>query len=200
MEVVGSATQALGRQVSEQRLDMGRAAVAALLEMIGEDRGRDGLRDTPARVTRALLEMTAGYDEEPRAILSTTFDVKYDQIVVLKDIQFVSLCEHHLLPFQGVAHVGYVPGERVVGLSKMARLVSCFARRLQVQERMTNEIAEAMQMHLQPEGVGVIINAHHSCMSCRGVRQQASNMVTSAMLGSMREARCRAEFLELIGP
>ena len=100
----------------------------------------------------------------------------------------------------GVAHVGYVPGDRVVGLSKMARLVSCFARRLQVQERLTNEVAEAMQAHLQPEGVGVIVTAHHSCMSCRGVRQPTSSMVTSAMLGSMREARCRAEFLELIGP
>jgi len=180
-------------------MDMGRAAVSALLEVIGENRLRDGLKDTPERVARSLLEMTAGYHEDPKAILSTTFDVRYDQIVVLKDIQFVSLCEHHMLPFHGIAHVGYVPGDRVVGLSKMARLVNCFARRLQVQERLTNEIAEAMDKHLVPEGVGVIVNAHHSCMSCRGVRQPASNMVTSAMLGSMREARCRAEFLELIG-
>jgi GTP cyclohydrolase I len=185
--------------MNSPEFDTGKAAVAALLDMMGEDRSRDGLVDTPARVTRALLEMTAGYKEDPEQILSTTFQVTYNQIVLLKGIQFVSLCEHHLLPFQGIAHVGYVPGERVVGLSKMARLVTCYARRLQVQERLTNEIAEAMQLHLKPKGVGVIVEAHHSCMGCRGVRQPTSKMVTSAMLGSMYEARCRAEFLELIG-
>jgi GTP cyclohydrolase I len=180
--------------------DEAELAVQGLLQYLGEDPGRDGLRATPHRVVKALGEMTAGYAEKPADILSTTFDVTYDEMVILKDIHFISLCEHHMLPFVGVAHVGYMPGERVVGLSKMARLVQCFAKRLQVQERLTRQVADAMQKHLQPKGVAVIIEAHHSCMSCRGVRQESAKMVTSAMLGSIKDTDPqRAEFLRLIG-
>lgn len=181
-----------------EKMELGATAVRLLLEMMGEDPTREGLRDTPERVARAYMEMTSGYDTRPGDILETTFDVSYDEMVILKDIHFISLCEHHMLPFTGEAHVGYMPGERVVGLSKMARLVHCFARRLQVQERMTQQVAEAMMTHLKPRGVAVIVQAHHSCMSCRGVKQESSKMVTSAMLGSMRDAAQRAEFLQLI--
>jgi GTP cyclohydrolase I len=176
---------------------LGEEAARNLLRAVGEDLYRDGLVDTPRRVAKAFLEMTSGYRENPAEILSTTFDVQYDEIVVLKDISFTSLCEHHLLPFTGTAHVGYLPGERVVGLSKMARLVHCFAKRLQVQERMTSQIAQALQEHLKPKGVAVIVQAHHSCMSCRGVKQGWSKMITSVMLGTMKTAAQRAEFLQL---
>lgn len=186
--------------MTDEKIGMGVGAVALLLEMIGEDVDRDGLKDTPRRVAKAFLEMTSGYHEDPGQILSTTFDVTYDEMVVLKDIHFISLCEHHMLPFVGIAHVGYMPGERVVGISKMARLVQCFAKRLQVQERLTRQVADAMQEHLKPKGVAVIVEAHHSCMSCRGVRQESAKMVTSAMLGSIKDTDPqRAEFLRLIG-
>jgi GTP cyclohydrolase I len=174
-------------------------AVEVLLRLVGEDPDRDGLRDTPARVVKALLEMTAGYDESPAAILSKTFDEHSDELIVLRGIDFHSMCEHHLLPFQGVAHVGYLPG-RVVGISKLARLVHCFARRLQIQERMTQQVARAVETHLEARGVGVIITAHHLCMGCRGVRLPATQLVTSAMLGTLRSgAETRSEFLRLCG-
>lgn len=178
---------------------MGARAATLLLEMIGEDVEREGLRDTPRRVAKAFMEMTKGYRENAKEILGTVFDVGYDEMVILKDVHFVSLCEHHLLPFTGVAHVGYLPGEKVVGLSKMARLVHCYARRLQIQERMTQQIAKAMEEHLSPRGVAVIVKAQHACMSCRGVKEEKAQMVTSAMLGAMRVGAPRAEFLRLIG-
>lgn len=172
--------------------------VVRLLEYIGEDPKRDGLRDTPKRVARAMREMTRGYEQDPALILARTFDVRHDEMVLLRGIRFSSLCEHHLLPFSGEATVAYVPQEQVVGISKLARLVECFARRLQVQERLTQQIAEAIQRELEPIGVGVLLTAHHSCMGCRGVNQPDADMVTSCLLGSFREdARARAEFLGL---
>lgn len=181
------------------RTGEGEQAVATLLRLIGEDPDRDGLRDTPRRVVKALIEMTAGYDESPAAILSTTFAEHCDELIVLRGIDFHSTCEHHLLPFQGVAHVGYLPG-KVVGISKLARLVHCFARRLQIQERMTQQVAAAIETHLEARGVGVIVSAHHLCMGCRGVRLPATQLVTSAMLGTLRNnAETRSEFLRLCG-
>lgn len=175
-------------------------AVRVLLAHVGEDVERAGLLDTPDRVARALREMTSGYRDDPAAILARTFDDRCDEMVVVSGVDFTSLCEHHLLPFVGVAHVAYLPGERVVGLSKLARLVDCYARRLQVQERMTVQIAEAIAEHLSPRGVGVVVEAHHSCMGCRGVRKPNARMVTSAMHGVFRdEPEARAEFLALIG-
>lgn len=180
------------RQSAEQ-------AVAYLLTLLGEDPEREGLAATPSRVVRAFEEMLAGNDQQPAEILTTTFDEPCDEIVLVTGIRFTSLCEHHLLPFVGTAAVGYLPDKRVVGLSKLPRLVECFARRLQVQERLTRQIAEAISVHLEPLGVGVIIRAHHSCMGCRGVRQQDAEMVTSSMLGAFREnATLRAEFLSLL--
>jgi len=172
-------------------------AVATLLRFIGEDTGRDGLIDTPSRVVRAWREMTAGYSEDPAEILSRTFDESSDEMIVLRGITFYSVCEHHMLPFYGTASVGYLPG-RVVGISKLARLVNCFARRLQIQERMTRQIAESIEEHLDARGAGVVIRAHHLCMGCRGVRQEETEMVTSSMLGTLRsDATSRAEFFRL---
>src|SRR3989442_4580828 len=138
-------------------------AVVTLLRFIGEDPGRDGLLDTPARVVKAWREMTAGYDEDPADILSRTFDESSDELIILRGISFYSMCEHHLLPFYGDASIGYLPG-KVVGISKLARLVNCFAQRLQIQERMTSQIANAIEEHLGARGVGVILRAHHLCM------------------------------------
>ncbi len=172
-------------------------AVATLLRFIGEDPSRDGLVDTPDRVVRAWREMTAGYAEDPGEILSRTFEETSDELVILGGISFYSTCEHHMLPFYGTASVGYLPG-KVVGISKLARLVLCFARRLQIQERMTKQIAEAIATHLQARGVGVVIKAHHLCMGCRGARQPGTRMVTSSMLGTLRrDAVSRSEFLRL---
>ena len=174
-------------------------AIGYLLTLLGEDPEREGLQNTPARVVRALQEMTAGRNQDPATILATQFDVKTDEIVMVTGIRFTSLCEHHLLPFVGTAAVGYLPGDRVVGLSKIPRLVECFARRLQVQERLTREIAEAMETQLNPLGVAVVLRAHHACMGCRGVRQPDAIMTTSAMLGCFRtETAARAEFLKLM--
>ncbi len=175
-----------------------REAVVRLLQWVGQDPNRDGLRDTPRRVVAALREMTSGYPLDPAHILSTTFQMDYGELVILRDLEFTSLCEHHLMPFAGTCSLGYVPDGRVVGLSKLARLVSCFARRLQIQERMTVEIAQALWEHLQPHGVGVVIAARHCCMSCRGVNQPTSQMVTRTLLGQLRDdPQVRAEFLSL---
>lgn len=178
----------------------GELAVVQLLQAIGEDPQRPGLVDTPGRVVRALLELTSGYADNPAAILARVFPDEYDEMVVVRGVAFTSLCEHHLLTFTGTAVVGYLPapGRGVVGLSKLARLVDAYARRLQVQERMTMQIADAMVEHLQPLGVGVVLRARHSCMGCRGVRKPAAEMVTSALRGAMRDqADTRAEFLAL---
>lgn len=175
-------------------------AVRVLLVELGEDADRPGLLDTPARVVRALREMTDGYGIDPAELLAVQFPDDYDEMVVVRGVEFHSLCEHHLLGFSGTATVAYIPtpGRGVVGLSKLARLVECFARRLQVQERMTMQIADAIDEHLAPVGVGVVVRARHSCMGCRGVRKPGAEMVTSALRGAMRdEPHTRAEFLSL---
>lgn len=171
--------------------------VRRILQYIGEDPNRDGLKETPHRVVKALKEMTGGYKEKPEDILSKTFDEPYDEVVISSGIPFTSLCEHHMLPFSGTADVGYIPG-KVVGLSKLARLVDCFARRLQIQEKMTRQIADSIQTALQARGVAVVIKAEHSCMACRGVKKSGTKMVTSAMLGAFRDKpEARQEFLAL---
>lgn len=175
------------------------SAVERLLQWIGEDPTREGLLDTPKRVTKALREMTEGYREDPKEILGVTFDVAFDQMVTLKDIPFVSLCEHHMLPFEGKASVAYIPNGRVVGLSKLARVVDTFAKRLQVQERLTQEIAQAITDHVGGLGVGVIVKSRHTCMCYRGIKKDGV-MVTSVTTGLMREdPRARMEFLALVG-
>tara|TARA_R110000824_G_scaffold367453_3_gene556620 strand:+ start:5884 stop:6450 length:567 start_codon:yes stop_codon:yes gene_type:complete len=173
-------------------------AVRTLLQHLGEDPQREGLQDTPKRVVKALQEMTTGYRMEPAEALGTTFNEQHDNLVLLKGIRYTSLCEHHMLPFIGTASVGYIPGDCIVGLSKLARIVDVFARRLQVQERMTEQIAYAINEHIRPKGVGVVIRGHHSCMGCRGVRQQDAEMTTSCMLGVMRDSpQARNELLTL---
>jgi len=173
-------------------------AVRCLLTSIGENPDRDGLADTPRRVVAALCEMTDGYSLNPGDLLATRFTQTYDEMIVLTGVAFTSLCEHHLLPFTGTASVGYIPDGHVVGISKLARVVQCFAHRLQLQERLTTDIADAIQTHLQPRGVAVEIRATHGCMVNRGVRQPTAELVTSAMLGYMRDRpEARAEFLAL---
>ncbi len=176
--------------------------VRRMLAMIGEDPNREGLRKTPERFEKALRFLTSGYHQDPEKILNgAMYSVCYDQMVVVKDIEVFSLCEHHLLPFFGKCHVAYIPSKQVVGLSKIPRLVNMFARRLQIQERLTSQIAQAIQQKLSPEGVGVIIEARHLCMVMRGVEKQNSQAVTSAMLGAFRENKqTRDEFLALIRP
>jgi GTP cyclohydrolase I len=172
-----------------------------MLRMIGEDPERDGLKRTPERFEKALRFLTSGYQQDPDKLLNgAMFSVCYDQMVLVKDIEVYSLCEHHLLPFFGKCHVAYIPDKKVVGLSKIPRLVNMFARRLQIQERLTNQIAEAIQQKISPIGVGVVLEARHLCMVMRGVEKQQSQTVTSAMLGSFREnLETREEFLSLIG-
>jgi len=174
-------------------------AVHVILSNLGENPAREGLVKTPLRVAKALREMTAGYDADiDRLINGALFNVRYSEMVLVKDINFYSLCEHHLLPFFGKAHVAYIPKKRVVGLSKIPKLVQVFARRLQVQERMTQQIADTIESRLDPLGVGVILKARHLCMEMRGVQSQLSPTITSAMLGSFRkDSRTREEFLAL---
>lgn len=173
-------------------------AIKTLLLHIGEDPERNGVKDTPLRVSRALREMTQGYQEDPKEILSRVFEETYDEVVVVKDIPFASLCEHHMLPFVGTADIGYLPDGKVVGLSKLARLVDCFAKRLQIQEKMTRQIADAIKEHLNAKGVAVVVRATHECMACRGVRKPGVIMVTSVMLGVFRDKpEARQEFLNL---
>lgn len=173
-----------------------QAAVRTILQYIDPDSSREGLTDTPARVVRAWEEFAAGYHQSPADILARDFGGGgYDEMIVCRNIEFVSTCEHHLLPFIGVAHVGYIPRDRVVGLSKLARLVDCYARRLQIQEQMTQQILTAMKTNLQPRGAAVVIVAKHLCMSCRGVKKQESEMVTCALTGLFRKPHVRAEFM-----
>jgi GTP cyclohydrolase I len=175
--------------------------VKEMLVRLGEDPERDGLRQTPERMERSLEYLTKGYQENPKQILlDAMFDVTYDEMVIVKDIEMFSLCEHHLLPFFGKVHVAYIPDGKVIGLSKLPRLVDVFARRLQVQERLTTEIAEAIESAINPRGVGVVIEARHLCMMMRGVEKQQSSTVTSAMLGAFREKRTRHEFLGFMRP
>lgn len=173
-------------------------AIEDLLVRLGEDPARQGLVDTPARVWRALREMTDGYGRSAQDVLAVQFDVEYDEMVVVRDVRFASLCEHHMLPFTGTATLGYIPGERVVGLSKLARVVDVYAHRLQVQERLTQQIADAIDSVLEPVGVGVVITAHHACMGVRGALQPQATMTTSALRGAMKaQPETRAEFLGL---
>jgi GTP cyclohydrolase IA len=175
--------------------------VRQMLKEIGEDPEREGLRKTPERYEHALCFLTSGYRQDPVKLLDgAMFSAVYDDMVVIKDIELFSLCEHHLLPFLGKCHVGYIPERRVVGLSKIARLVNLYARRLQIQERLTHQIASAIQEHISPKGVAVVIEARHLCMVMRGVEKQHSQTLTSAMLGAFREKKqTRDEFLSLIG-
>ena len=172
-----------------------------IIRLVGEDPGREGLRKTPERFEKALKFLTSGYNQNVDNVLNgATFSVSYDEMVVVKDIEFFSLCEHHVLPFFGKAHVAYLPSNKVVGLSKIARLVNMFARRLQIQERMTCQIAKAIEEKIAPQGVGVIIEARHLCMQMRGVEKQHGSAVTSAMLGAFRHNKqTRDEFLALVG-
>lgn len=174
--------------------------VRKMITLLGEDASREGLRKTPERYEKALKFLTSGYNQNVDSVLNgATFSVHYDEMVVVKDIEFFSLCEHHLLPFFGKAHVAYLPSKRVLGLSKIARLVNMFARRLQIQERMTYQIAQSIEEKISPEGVGVIIEARHLCMQMRGVEKQHGQAVTSAMLGSFRHNKqTRDEFLSLV--
>jgi GTP cyclohydrolase I len=177
------------------------AAVRVLIEWAGDDPAREGLLETPARVAKAYRELFSGYEADPKDYLAKTFEEVggYDELVVLTDIRVVSFCEHHMLPFLGRAHVGYLPRNRVVGISKLARVVNGFARRLQIQEKLTSEIAEAIQDILQPKGVGVVIQSEHSCMTMRGVNTPGSLLTTSTLLGEVRDdPRTRQEFLELV--
>jgi GTP cyclohydrolase I len=181
--------------------DDAEAAVRTLIEWAGDDPAREGLLDTPKRVAKAYRELFAGYEADPREYLERTFDEVggYDELVVLRDIRVVSFCEHHMLPFLGKAHVGYLPDKRVVGISKLARVVNGFARRLQIQEKLTAEIAQAIQDILQPKGVGVVLVSEHSCMTMRGVNTPGSRLTTSSLLGVVRDdPRTRQEFLELV--
>lgn len=176
-----------------------QAHVAALLAMLGEDPERDGLVDTPARVVKMLRERTSGYDADVAALLSVTFNETHDELIVVRRIPFASLCEHHLLPFIGHCTIGYLPRDGIVGLSKLPRLVEAYARRLQVQERLTGQIADALCEHLRPLAVGVLIEARHTCMSIRGVERDAP-MITSTLRGLLRErSDLRAEFMALAG-
>jgi GTP cyclohydrolase I len=174
--------------------------IRKMLTQIGEDPNREGLRRTPERFEKALRFLTSGYRMDAEKILNgAMFSVCYDEMVVVKDIEVYSLCEHHLLPFFGRCHVAYIPNKKVVGLSKIARLVNMYARRLQIQERLTSQIAEALQQRISPEGVGVVVEARHLCMVMRGVEKQHASAVTSAMLGIFRDRKkTRDEFLALV--
>ncbi|UQA93943.1 GTP cyclohydrolase I FolE [Streptomyces halobius] len=175
-------------------------AVRELLIAVGEDPDREGLLETPARVARAYKEILAGLWQQPEDVLTTTFDIGHDELVLVKDIEIVSLCEHHLLPFHGVAHVGYIPAEsgKITGLSKLARLVDVYARRPQVQERLTTQIADSLMRILEARGAIVVIEAEHMCMSVRGIRKPGAKTTTSAVRGQLRDSSTRAEAMSLI--
>nr|WP_218848904.1 GTP cyclohydrolase I FolE [Nocardioides perillae] len=176
------------------------AAVRELLLAIGEDPDREGLRDTPARVARAYAEVTAGLRMTPQEVLSTTFDLGHDEMVLVRDIELWSMCEHHLVPFTGVAHVGYIPADsgKITGLSKLARLVDVYAKRPQVQERLTTQVADSLMGILEAKGCIVVIEAEHLCMTMRGVRKAGARTITSAVRGQMHDAATRAEAMALI--
>lgn len=176
------------------------AAVRELLVAVGEDPDREGLRQTPERVARAYAEIFAGLDQRPEDVLRTTFDIAHDELVIVRDIEVYSTCEHHLVPFHGVAHIGYIPARdgKVTGLSKMGRLVDLYARRPQVQERLTTQIADALVEHLSVQGVIVVIECEHLCMSMRGVHKPGARTITSAVRGQLRDPATRAEAMSLM--
>lgn len=187
----------------EETVDLARIekAVREILIAVGENPDRDGLQQTPARVARAYAELFAGLRVDPRQVLSTTFEANHEELVLVRDIDVMSLCEHHLLPFRGSAHIGYIPGPdgRITGLSKLARLVEVFARRPQVQERLTSQIADLLMTKLEPRGVIVVLDCEHMCMAMRGIQKSGAKTITSAVRGSLqRDAKSRAEAMSLI--
>ena len=184
------------KKIDEARIEK---AVREILSAVGEDLNRDGLKDTPARVARMYGELLAGMHEDPNTHISRVFNENYDEIVLLRDIPFYSICEHHLMPFIGSAHVAYLPAGKILGVSKLARIVDCFARRLQTQERLTYQIADCLMSNLKPLGVAVVLEAAHSCMTIRGIKKPGSVMVTSAVRGLFRkDPRSRNEIMSLI--
>ncbi|MDN5811826.1 MAG: GTP cyclohydrolase I FolE [Arthrobacter sp.] len=197
LEEEGTVVSETASPVDQERI---AAAVREILYAIGEDPDRDGLVETPQRVAKAYTEFFAGLHGDPADLLSTTFDIDHDELVLVKDIPFYSTCEHHLVPFHGSAHIGYIPGPdgKVTGLSKLARLVELYARRPQVQERLTTQIVMALMDHLQPRGAIVVIECEHMCMSMRGVQKPGAKTVTSAMRGQLRDPATRAEAMSLI--
>ena len=194
---VSTAAAVLAPEVDQARAE---AAIRELLYAIGEDPDREGLLETPGRVARACTELYAGLRQDPAQILATTFSIDHSELIIVRDIELYSTCEHHLLPFHGVAHVGYIPAEdgRVTGLSKLARLVDVFAKRPQVQERITTQIADALVEHLNVQGVIVVVEAEHLCMSMRGVHKPGARTITSAVRGQLRDAATRAEAMTLL--
>ncbi|MGI5146130.1 GTP cyclohydrolase I FolE [Plantactinospora sp. CA-294935] len=193
----------LGGGPVEEAVDLARIekAVREILIAVGEDPDRDGLRQTPARVARAYAELFAGLRVDPAKVLSTTFEANHEELVLVRDIDVMSLCEHHLLPFRGSAHIGYIPGEngRITGLSKLARLVEVYARRPQVQERLTSQIADLLMTRLEPRGVIVVLECEHMCMAMRGIQKAGARTITSAVRGLLqRDAKSRAEAMALI--
>jgi len=188
------------REVPDFDYARAEAAVRELLLAMGEDPEREGLLDTPARVARAYAELTAGLRQQPEDVLTTTFDIGHDEMVLVRDMELWSMCEHHLVPFTGVAHVGYIPAEtgKITGLSKLARVVDVFAKRPQVQERLTTQVADALMEILEPRGVIVVIEAEHLCMTMRGVRKAGARTITSAVRGIMHNAATRSEAMALI--
>ena len=187
-----------GRALSEYDEERAAAAVRELLLALGENPDREGLQETPARVARAMKENFAGLWQSPEDVLTTTFDIGHEELVIIRDIEVFSHCEHHLTPFHGLAHIGYIPSGKITGLSKVARLVDLFARRPQVQERLTTQIADAMVRILDPMGVIVIIDCEHLCMSMCGVRKSQARTTTSAVRGALRDPTTRAEAISLI--
>ena len=189
-----------GAAIGEFDAERAEAAVRELLIAIGEDPEREGLRDTPGRVARAYKELTSGLRRTAEDVLTTTFDIGHDEMVLVRDIELWSMCEHHLVPFTGVAHVGYIPAEtgKITGLSKLARLVDVYAKRPQVQERLTTQIADSLVEILDPRGVIVVIEAEHLCMTMRGVRKAGARTITSAVRGQMRQPATRSEAMALI--
>ena len=184
------------KKIDEARIEK---AVREILSAVGEDLNRDGLKDTPARVARMYGELLAGMHDDPNTHISRVFNENYDEIVLLRDIPFYSMCEHHLMPFIGSAHVAYLPSGKILGVSKLARIVDCFARRLQTQERLTYQIADCLMSNLKPLGVAVVLEAAHSCMTIRGIKKPGSVMVTSAVRGLFRkDPRSRNEIMSLI--
>ena len=184
------------KKIDEAKIEK---AVREILSAVGEDLNRDGLKDTPARVARMYGELLAGMHDDPNTHISRVFNENYDEIVLLRDIPFYSMCEHHLMPFIGSAHVAYLPSGKILGVSKLARIVDCFARRLQTQERLTYQIADCLMSNLKPQGVAVVLEASHSCMTIRGIKKPGSVMVTSAVRGLFRkDPRSRNEIMSLI--
>ncbi|MGX9157637.1 GTP cyclohydrolase I FolE [Priestia megaterium] len=197
LETVGTNSTEIDKKIGQADTFMN--AVKELIDLCGDNPERDGLEETPYRVLKAFLEYTEGYREDPKAHLEKTFDVNHNELVLIRDIEFHSMCEHHFAPFFGVAHVGYIPDKKITGLSKIARTVEGYAKRFQVQERLTNEIADAIEEVLEPKGVMVIIEAKHMCMCGRGIKKSSSSTATSSVRGTfMEKPEVRGEFLSLL--